>query len=164
MRSLALVLFFCSTAVSLSCSLFQGGSAAPAPPVIRFVNLKYVYDYMINKSKDAKDLSKKKDDAISSMKNLEAQMKDGKITPELELNYQRKKQLYIIIAKEEDEYKKKMSLRINQALSAVAESSGVDYILNIGDEVIYGKKKYDITEDVIHEVANIGKKNEPLSR
>jgi len=133
--------------------------------VIRYVNLKYLYDYMINNNKDALEIAQKKETAISTLKQMETQMKDPSAgTAELALNYSRQKQLYSLLEKQEDEFKRKMSQRIHRSLLDVAEQTGADFVLNIGDEVIYGKKKYDITEDVIREIISLGKRSEPVSR
>jgi len=165
MRRYLAVIMLCCVAFILSCSLVRGRSGAGEPPVIRFVNLKYIYDFFINKNKDARDIAKKKEDVIAELKTMETQLNDPKkSSPDLALNYQRKKQLYGVLGKEEDEYKKKISQRIHLAMTGIAEETGVDFILNIGDEVIFGKKKYDITEDVIREVMDIGKRSEPVAR
>ncbi len=150
----------------LSCSLFTGSRNAPeAPPVIRYVNLKFIYDYFINKSRDAQEIARKKEKVIESIQSLERRMKDPKEkTAEVELAHQRQKYLYEVLEKQESEHMQKISQRIKRVLNDLSENMEIDYIFNIGDEVIYAKKKYDITEQVIREVIDLGTRSEPVSR
>ncbi|MBN1532190.1 MAG: OmpH family outer membrane protein [Spirochaetes bacterium] len=163
LRIIALVL---SGIGLLSCSLFPGRTRTPeAPPVIRYVNLKFIYDYFINQSNDARELAQRKAAAIEAIRKIEMQMKEPNANmPELMLNHQRQKYTYQVLEKQEEEHKQRISQRIQRALGDLAEDMGADYILNIGDEVIYAKKRYDVTEQVIREVVDLGKRSEPVSR
>jgi Skp family chaperone for outer membrane proteins len=71
---------------------------------------------------------------------------------------------YSAILEEEESFRAGILRRINQAVTEIASDTGIDFVLNIGDEVIYARGKYDITEDVIREMLKTEKRSDPSVR
>ncbi len=56
-----------------SCSYFKK-KGEPVPPVIRYMNLKAVYNYVLSKNRDALDVKKALDVKIGRMKEIEREL------------------------------------------------------------------------------------------
>ena len=65
---------------------------------------------------------------------------------------------------EERKIKSKILAHINTAVKRIAQRMDADYVLNIGDEVVYAKKKFDITDDVLREIVRLDDRKSPVSR
>ncbi len=40
----------------------------------------------------------------------------------------------------------------------------VDFICNVGDDLLYAKKEFDVTEDVLREIMRLDERNSPEAR
>lgn len=133
--------------------------------VIRYINIRALYSYLLNKDEKAQGLKQK----IESL-NEEIEQDKLKIlssegnSQKLYKNINKKREKLQNFADDEEKYKGYLLNKINIAVKKVAESSGCDFVLNMGDEILYGKKKYDITEDVLRELELLEKRADPVSR
>jgi len=61
-------------------------------------------------------------------------------------------------------YKAKILSQIDRAVKNVAKTIKADFIYNLGDELIYAKKEYDVTEDIIREIVRLEERRSPEAR
>ncbi|MFC1670786.1 OmpH family outer membrane protein, partial [Spirochaetota bacterium] len=54
--------------------------------------------------------------------------------------------------------------KINTAVKRVAKKIEADFILNLGDGVVFARKKYDLTEEIIREILKLERRKSPVSR
>jgi len=132
---------------------------------IRYINLRLVYDTFLKKNSDYRLLKHSRDDLISKIKTIEEELftytenKRKKIE-----EYKIKKKELIELEKRISFFKSRILSRINRAIRVVADEMNVDYVLSIGDEVIYAKRRYDISEDVIRTIVKMEHRTSPVSR
>jgi len=148
---------------SASCSYLKKNE--PVPPVIRYMNLKAVYNFVLNKDRDALDVKKKLDVKIARMKESERDLDDPASDHVALLDEYRKISTEIQDLKGRSKYYKGRILnRIDRALKNLAKSMNVDFIYNIGDELLYSKKEFDVTEDVLREILRLDERKTPEAR
>jgi Skp family chaperone for outer membrane proteins len=161
----AAVILAAAVAASTSCSNFgKKGSVGP-PPVIRYMNLKAVYTYVLNKNRDALDVKKKLDLKMARMKEIERDL-DGPPGDHVALlDEYRQLATDLSALKGRSKYYKGMILsQIDRAVKNISKAMKIDFVINIGDELIYAKKEYDITEDVIIEITRLSEHSAPEAR
>ncbi|MCP4136173.1 MAG: OmpH family outer membrane protein [bacterium] len=158
--------YLAAALVAASCSSVGGTKAGgKSRLIIRYINLNAVYISVAGRDREAQEIETSKAAVLKSIIALEEQLAGKsedreKITGDLA--EKRKKLLGI---KKDEEYRKsKLYNKINSAVKAVAKKLDADYILNIGDEVVYAKKKYDVTEEVMREILSMEKRSAPVSR
>ena len=133
--------------------------------IIRYVNLEAVVNYTKNSDKEVVNKLNKKKKLINTITNIEVLLlKTHKNKKKLQLELKKSKKQLDKIAKSEVKTKKELLNKINISVQKIAKQINADFILNIGDEVIYAKKKYDITEEIIKEYIKQEKKTAPVSR
>jgi Skp family chaperone for outer membrane proteins len=147
-----------------ACSSMKKDEPAP-PPVIRYLSLKAVYNFSLNRNRDALDVKKKLDEKISRMKEIEGDLDEPSTdhvallaeyrTLDTELKALRGRSKY---------YKTKILGQIDRAVKNVAKTVRADFIYNIGDELIYAKKEYDVTEEIMREIVRLEERSAPESR
>jgi len=133
--------------------------------VIRYINLRTVYAFLLNKDEKAKQMDEKRsklETALEDDKNLLLKEEGDKETLYQRIKSNRQKLQELAV--DEENHKAKLLNKIQAAVKNIAESSGADFIFNIGDEVIYAKKKYDVTEDVLSELERLESRSDPVSR
>jgi Skp family chaperone for outer membrane proteins len=158
---IALAAVACSTVPPVA----RIGEKSPQPVVIRYVNLPAVYETLKKKSDTARRIMADKE-AVRKELDL-AQEEILLSSGEKKAAVERMKALrlrYNAILEEEESFRAAILRRINQAVTEIASDTGIDFVLNIGDEVIYARGKYDITEDVIREILKAEKRSDPSVR
>jgi Skp family chaperone for outer membrane proteins len=152
-------------AVPTSCSYFKKKDNIGLPPVIRYMNLKAVYNFILNKNRDALDVKKKLDSKITRMKEVERELEEPATDHVALLDEYRQLAVELSGLKGRSKYyKAKILNQIERAVKNVAKSVKADFIYNIGDELIYAKKEYDVTEDIIREIARLDERKSPEAR
>lgn len=161
-RGLAILLL---AATASSCSYFSKKDAPPPPPVIRYMNLKAVYDFLLNRSRDALEVKKKSDAMSVRMREIERERREPNRDREaLEEEYFRVKGEYDALKKAMKSHKVKLLSRIDRAVRNVAKKMKIDFIHNIGDELLYARKEFDVSEEIIRELVRIEDRSAPESR
>ena len=155
-----------AAAFALSCSSLGKDKKTDASlPVIRYINLRAVYGFMLNRDEKARQMNEKRDKLAAEIEeNKSLILKDGADREALYRKLNEGRSRLQDLAEQEEAYKGKLLGRIQTAVRNVAESSGADFVFNLGDEVVYGKKKYDITEDVLREIERLESRSDPVSR
>ncbi len=133
--------------------------------VIRYMSLETVYNRALSADEKASDLINTEKALSVSISDLEKRIlidekERVKLISELNMKRNELKKVNKKIAL----IKSAIYKRINNAVKRAARNIGADFILNIGDEVLYSKKEYDITEDIIREMINQSKRSAPVSR
>ncbi|MBN2159716.1 MAG: OmpH family outer membrane protein [Spirochaetes bacterium] len=164
MRSSMLI---CTVALAVlsSCSYFKKKDEIGPAPVIRYMNLKAAYDFVLNRNRDAIEVKKKVDERMARLKEVEREL-DRPATDHVSLldEYRTVTAELFALRGKSKYYKGQILNVIDRALKNVAGRLKVDFIYNIGDELMYAKKEYDVTEDVIREVVRLEERRAPESR
>jgi len=135
------------------------------PPVIRYMNLKAVYSFSLDRSRDALDVKKKLDEKLARMKEVEGGLEEPStdhvalLTEYRALDGEMKD-----LRGRSKYYKTRIMALIDRAVKNVAKSIKADFIYNIGDELIYAKKEYDVTEEIMREIIRLEERSAPESR
>lgn len=163
MRSPVIIMAAAAVLIS-SCSYFKK-RGEPVPPVIRYINLKAVYNFALNKNRDALDVKKKLDARIARMKEIEEDL-DNPASDHVALldEYRAVSNETRNLKGKSKYYKGKILTQIDRALKNLSKSMNIDFIYNIGDDLLYAKKEFDITEDVLREIMRLDERKSPEAR
>lgn len=160
--------WFLLTAVFLSaCSSLTGGKTDKTAEglVLRYVNLQAVYEALLAKSDRAQSLTAQKTEVYERIESVQQALileNGDKQALVAEMSSLRKK--YDSILEEEKNLKEEIYKQINRALSSLAKESGTDFIFNMGEGLVYGAAKYDMTEDLLREVVKIDRRSDSVLR
>ncbi len=161
----AAVILAAAVAACSSCSYFKKKGEIGPPPVIRYLNLKAVYSYILNKNRDALDVKKKLDQKMARLREIERDLNEPSGDHVALLDEYRQLASDLAALKGRSKYYKGMILtQIDRAVKNTAKKMRIDFIHNIGDELIYAKKEYDVTEDVILEIMRLDERRAPEAR
>jgi Skp family chaperone for outer membrane proteins len=161
----AAVMLAVALAALTSCSYFKKKDEIGPPPVIRYMNLKAVYSYILNKNRDALDVKKKLDLKMTRMKEIERDLDAPSGDHVALLDEYRKLASDLAALRGRSKYYKGMILtQIDRAVKNVAKNMKIDFVINIGDELIYARKEYDVTEDIILEITRLDERRAPEAR
>ena len=151
---------------ALSCNtLYEKNMPRENNVAVRYINLKAVYNVVLNKNVEAvsigNEILKIKADitdlkekiSLDNEKDEQVLQKIQKLTEEMQ-----------VLEAKEDALKAVIYKRIDRAIKKVARGQDVDFILSIGEGLVHAKKKYDITDAVIQELARADVRTEPVSR
>jgi Skp family chaperone for outer membrane proteins len=133
---------------------------------MRYVNLNLIFEYMVRSDPDAQKVRRRKEDLLGSAKKLEAELAgadESRRQTLARLLSENRSGLEEVRSAEELQ-KQRLLGEINRVLEAVGARMEIDYIFNLGDALVYGKKEYDITETVLNEIIALRKRNAPVSR
>lgn len=148
-----------------SCSLFKKKDPAGAQLTIRYMNLKAAYDFALNRNRDALDVRRKIDARMSRMRELEGLLENPKTDHVALLDEYRTVSGDLNSLKTKSrKYKVKLLSQVNRAVKNVSNRIKADFIFNIGDELIYAKKEYDVTEDILRELVRVEERGAPEAR
>ena len=135
------------------------------PPVIRYMNLKSVYNFVLNKNRDAVEVKKKMDAKMTRMKEVERELDEPATDHVALLDEYRTLVVELSDLKGRSKYyKTKILSQIDRAVKNVAKTVKADFVYNLGDELIYAKKEYDVTEDIIREIVRLEERRAPEAR
>ena len=166
MKSTALLSLAAAAVMAVSCSSLRPEQKGPKETVtIRYMNLGSVYEILRNRSETAASLKKEREQLQSRMREIEEKLLSGagdrkKLTQDLQSLRDGSGRL----DKKEQAFKEEILKKISTAVEVVAKEIGADFVLNMGDEVLYSQKKYDITEEVIREVMRQEQRRDPVVR
>ncbi|HOJ28849.1 MAG TPA: OmpH family outer membrane protein [Spirochaetota bacterium] len=121
---------------------------------IRYVQLPILYNYMIQTSPDALSLQKRYNE-------LKAQLDVPSVSDAERKDLAVKLQS---IADQMDKQKKIFLTDIQQAIATVAKRKGYQIVLGGGDTVVYAKDGYDITSEILKELAALRLQKSPAAR
>jgi Skp family chaperone for outer membrane proteins len=153
-----------SLAFLCSCSYLKN-KEDHAPPTIRYMNLKAVYNFILNRNRDALDVRKKVDEKLARLKEIERALEEPATDHVALLDENRQLTAELSSLKSRSKYyKAKILSQIDRAVKNVASTLKADFIYNIGDELIYAKKEYDVTEEIIREIVRLNERKSPESR
>lgn len=133
---------------------------------IKYINIQAVFEFLTGRDSSALKLKSDKEDAIKNLQILEEKLLSDSSSSKQKLSaeYKDAKKKLAGLEKDEANLKIKLLKQINTSVKILAKDMNADFILNLGDEVIFAKKKYDITEDVIREIIKLEKRSEPAAR
>ncbi|MGB4269180.1 MAG: OmpH family outer membrane protein [Spirochaetota bacterium] len=121
---------------------------------IRYVQLPILYHYSIQTSPDALALQKRYNELKEQLESSSVSDTERK---ELAVKLQS-------IADQMDKQKKIFLTDIKQAIATVAKRNGYTIVLGGGDTVVYAKDGYDITNEVLKELAALRLQKSPAAR
>ncbi|MBP7738974.1 MAG: OmpH family outer membrane protein [Spirochaetes bacterium] len=161
----AAVMVAAAVAVFSSCSYFKKKGDIGPPPVVRYMSLKAVYSYALGKNRDALYVKKKLDQKLARMKEIERDLNEPSGDHVAILDEYRALAADLAALRGKSRYYKGILLtQIDRAVKNVAKKKEIDFIINIGDELIYARKEYDVTEDVILEITRLDERRAPEAR
>jgi Skp family chaperone for outer membrane proteins len=135
----------------IQCSSVPFGKSSPST-VIRYVNIKAVYDHVLKIDSELIEKSKKRETLLDKKKSLAASAGSSKNKEEVEAEIKLIDDELSFLAINEDEVKLRIYKKISTAVRDIARRRKIDMVLNMGDSLIYAKKEFDITEDIIDEI------------
>lgn len=121
---------------------------------IRYVQLPILYNYMIQTSPNAMTLQKYYNDLKTQLDGLPVNSNERK---DIALKFQS-------IVDQMDKQKKSFLMDIKQAIATVAKRKGYQIVLGGGETVVYAKDGYDITSEVLKELAALRLQKSPSVR
>ncbi len=130
---------------------------------IRYINIQAVFEFLSGRDTAALKLKIDKEEAIKNLQSYEEKLLSDSSSSKQKLasEYKAAKKKLAEFEKEESNLKIKFLKQINTAVKILAKDMNADFILNLGDEVVFAKKKYDITEDVLREIIKLEKRSDP---
>jgi Skp family chaperone for outer membrane proteins len=133
---------------------------------IRYINIQAVFEFLSGRDSSALKLKIDKEEAIKNLQSFEEKLLSDSSPSKQKLasEYKDAKKKLANLEKDESNLKIKFLKQINTAVKILAKDMNADFILNLGDEVIFAKKKYDITEDVLREIIKLEKRSDPSAR
>jgi Skp family chaperone for outer membrane proteins len=134
---------------------------------IRYVNLSIVFEFLINRDPEARNLKSQKNELLVKIKDTEGELQKeggGEKRIDLKNNLEGFRSELKKIKEKENYFKRKFLNEIDKAISILSKDMHIDFVLNMGDALIFSQKEYDITEDVIREIIKLKKRRDPVSR
>jgi len=157
-RALLIVL-----AMTLSCGGYSALKEQSSTGAVRYMNLKAVYDFFLNRDAGAMELRKKMKETLGRIDSL-LKKKGASIPVGGDVLLDREYADLSEIEKKIDIKKSGLLKKINLAVKQYAGRSDIRIIINSGECLLYGKSELDITEDIIREIIRLDARSEPLSR
>ena len=136
-------------------------------PVIRYVQVEVLYDYLLQHDDDALSFQKRSRELSSQIQEIEDQVlaeANQAMRKRLLENLEELKEKMSVLRSREASYREKILLQIEDAASDVAKRQGYHLLLGGGNTVIYSKKEYDITREVLRELASRRIRGAPVNR
>ena len=121
---------------------------------IRYVNIKKVCDFLDQKSPEYSRIYFE----IRKCKNEISQAQ------KLSEHYDRLNDKLESLEEEMNAYKRKNYQLIENILEQVSDKHGLDFILQYSEHVIYARKKFDITDEVIREIIKLEERQSIINR
>ena len=134
---------------------------------IRYVNVNIIFDYMVKNDSNASNVRRRKEDTLAKIETINGQLANATDLIQKDEILKNQKQYYADleeIEKDEDHYKNLFLNQIDSVLEIIAKKSDIDFILNIGEGVVYSKKEYDITEELLREIIKQKQRSAPVTR
>jgi len=128
---------------------------------IRYVNIKAVYEHVLKMDSELIENSKKREDLLDKKKSLASAAVSSRNKVEAEAEIKLIDDELSLLALDEDAVKLRIYKKISDAVRDIARRRNIDMVLNIGDSLIYAKKEFDITDDIIDEINHRENKADP---
>ncbi|MCX8124279.1 MAG: OmpH family outer membrane protein [Spirochaetes bacterium] len=144
-------LLLIACAIVLSCNTVERDSS----PTIRYVQLSVLYNYVIQTSPDAMALQKQYSELKTQLETVSSATDSEKKDIAAKIQ---------AVADQMEKQKKLFLSDIQQAIATVAKRKGYTIILGGGDTVVYAKDGYDITAEVLKELAALRLQKSPVTR
>lgn len=147
-----------------SCGTFQPSGEREAR--IRSVNMSLLFEYAVSVDPEARGVRAAKKEALSAVRALQEKISSSD-RAESEIAERELRGRNAELAKlnaAEEQHRQRILGEIRRAMSAVASRQGIDFILGAGEGAVYAGKEYDITEEVMREMASLRRRNAPVSR
>lgn len=130
---------------------------------IRYINIDAIFDFLVKRDPKAMAVKQQKDKLVAEIQAGELKISQDANTDRGSAYRTRQAALQKLIS-EENIYKKKLLGRINTALRNVTTAGNIDFVLRLGEDTVYAKKEYDITEEVLREIIRLEKRSAPVTR
>ena len=136
-------------------------------PVIRYVQVEVLYEYLLSNDGGASSLQKRSMELLRKIRETEDTML-AEVDPSRRKLYQQKlesfKKELSALKEKEGSYKKRFLGQIEDAAKDVAKRHGYHLVLGGGDTIVYSKKEYDITREVLRELVSRKIRGAPINR
>lgn len=134
-------------------------------PVIRYVNLDSLYTALSEIEPEHRSITEKRKALLVEIDNLqESIISRGKGSEESARMLKAKREKLRELDFRTRSLKSRIYSKINNAMKNISRRGNIDFILNLGNGLVYSSKKYDITEDVMREIHRQKKRSSPVSR
>ena len=160
-KSQAILIFAIALAAAMSMAC-----ASPSPKIsqgstIAYVKVDSLYMTLLKDSEEARALFQTEKEL---RRNLEKVRKGGALSA-----MERKREGELVkklqrLQERKGELKKEILTRIEGAVEEVASREGADLVLNYGEGLVYGKKSFDITREVLRELLQQERRSAPVSQ
>jgi Skp family chaperone for outer membrane proteins len=166
LRNIFLILLIGLTVFLAACSgKGTGVRKEQKKTVIRYVNLNSLYTALSKMEPGYESIAQKRRQILDEIENLQEKILSEKSSSKTDLDQlkQKRKDLERLDSSIRS-MKSRIYSRVNSALKQISRNGNIDFILNLGDGLVYAGKKYDITEDVMREIIRQKKRSAPVSR
>ncbi len=147
------------------CASADRSPAAPAN--IGYLHLSLVVDYLAKGDDEAREMAARK---RALRETIDAS--DKKLSGEPDIR--RREQLVATmgaargeleqLANREKTVRGRYYAEIQRAVERVAGRRRIDFVLNMGEGLVYSRREFDVTEDVLREIQSTRRRSAPLSR
>ncbi len=134
---------------------------------IRYCSLSLALEYLVTGDPEARALRDRKRELVSASSDMERRLlteKDIKARESLVARIRDYRDQAARLAADENRFKEKFYTEINRAIESVASRMRIDFVYNMGEGLVYSRREYDITEDILKELGSVRKRNAPPSR
>lgn len=141
--------------------------AEELPYKIRYVNIDIIFDYLVKNNSNAEKIRERKEDILLKIEAINKRLTGANKSAKNDEILKTQRQYFAdldVIKKDEEHYKSLFLNQIDNALEIIAKKSDIDFILNIGEGVVYSKKEYNITEELLREIIKQKQRNSPVTR
>lgn len=118
--------------------------------VIGYVNIKTVYEHVLSTDRELAEKREKRKKLQEMKKQIVLSGLKGK--EEIEAEIKNIDNELSLLAPDEDAVKLRLYKKISSVVRDIARRRNLDMVLNIGDSLVYARKEFDITDDVIEEL------------
>lgn len=150
------------------CASADRSPAAPAAHAhIGYLHLSLVVDYLAKGDDEAREMAARK---RALRETIDAS--DKKLSGEPDIR--RREQLVATmgaargeleqLANREKTVRGRYYAEIQRAVERVAGRRRIDFVLNMGEGLVYSRREFDVTEDVLREIQSTRRRSAPLSR
>ncbi len=152
----------------IACAGCASANRSPAAPAhIGYLHLSLVVDYLAKGDDEAREMAARKRALRETIDTS-----DKKLSAETDIR--RREQLVAAmgaargeleqLADREKTVKGRYYAEIQRAVERVAGRRRIDFVLNMGEGLVYSRREFDMTEDVLREIQSTRRRSVPLSR
>ncbi len=161
-------IIFATLAIAAALYACKSGDRVDARALrIRYCSLSLALEYLVSGDPEARALRDRKRQVVSASSDIEKKLlteKDIKARESIVAQIREYRDQAARLAADENRFREKFYTEINRAIESVASRMRIDFVYNIGEGLVYSRREYDITEDIIRELGSARKRNAPPSR